>query len=61
MVINRLYKLVLILSIVIQLSSFFMVVTLGLWLEQLWNGKIAHLAILAHVYKPVFLVVFVVS
>lgn len=38
-----------------------MVVTIGLWLDQLWNGRIAHLAVLAHVYKPVFLVVFVVS
>lgn len=61
MVINRLYKLVLILSIVIQLSFFFMVVTIGLWIDQLWNGQIAHLARLASVYKPVFLVVFIVS
>jgi hypothetical protein len=59
LVINRLYKLLLTLSIVIQLSFFFMVVTIGLWLDQLWNGRIAHLAVLAYVYKPVFLVVFV--
>ena len=61
MTINRVYKLVLILSITIQLSLFFMVVTVGLWIDQLWNGQIAHLAKLAFVYKPVFIIVLVVS
>jgi len=59
MTINRVYKLVLILSIVIQLALFFMIVTVALWIDQLWNGQIAHLAILAFVYKPVFIIVLV--
>jgi len=57
--INRIYKLVLILSIIIQLALFFMVVSLALWLDQLWNGQIAHLASRAYVYKPVFIVVII--
>lgn len=61
MTINRVYKLVLILSITIQLSLFFMVVTVALWIDQLWNGRIAHLARLTFVYKPVFIIVLVVS
>jgi hypothetical protein len=59
--INRIYKLLLILLITIQLSLFFMVVSLGLWIDQLWNGQIAQLALLAFVYKPVFIVVLIVS
>ncbi|KIM85451.1 hypothetical protein PILCRDRAFT_817474, partial [Piloderma croceum F 1598] len=59
MTINRVYKLVLILSITIQLSLFFMVVTVALWIDQLWNGGIAHLARLAFVYKPVFIIVLI--
>lgn len=57
--INRVYKLVLILSIAIQLALFFMIVTVALWIDQLWNGQIAHLAILAFVYKPVFIIVLI--
>lgn len=36
--INRIYKLVLVLSIVLQLSSFFMGSTVGLWIDSLFNG-----------------------
>jgi len=57
--INRLYKLMLILSIIIQLSLFFMVVSVALWIDQLWNGQIAHLARFGFVYKPVFIVVLI--
>lgn len=38
-----------------------MVVSLALWLDQLWNGQIAHLATLAYVYKPVFIIVITVG
>ena len=38
-----------------------MVVTVALWIDQLWNGRIAHFARLAFVYKPVFIIVLVVS
>jgi len=38
-----------------------MVVSVALWIDQLWNGQIAHLARLSFVYKPVFIVVLIVS
>ena len=60
MTVNRVYKLVLVLSINLQLSLFFMLATIGLWIDQLWNGQIAHLARLAYIYKPIFVVVFIV-
>jgi hypothetical protein len=39
--INRIYKLVLILSIVLQLSLFFMAATVGLWIDSLLHGVAA--------------------
>jgi len=54
--INRVYKLVLTLSITIQLSLFFMVSTVGLWIDQLFNGVIAKKATYATLYKVNFLV-----
>ncbi|KAJ3736858.1 hypothetical protein DFJ43DRAFT_1129029 [Lentinula guzmanii] len=36
--INRIYKLVLVLSIILQLSFFFMGATVGLWIDSLING-----------------------
>ncbi|THU91634.1 hypothetical protein K435DRAFT_840922 [Dendrothele bispora CBS 962.96] len=39
--INRIYKLVLVLSIVLQLSLFFMGATVGLWIDNLFNGVAA--------------------
>ncbi|KZT22145.1 hypothetical protein NEOLEDRAFT_1150266 [Neolentinus lepideus HHB14362 ss-1] len=58
-IINRVYKFVLSLSIVIQLSLFFIVASLGLWLDQLWNGQIGMLTTHALRFKVVVLVVFV--
>jgi len=55
--INRIYQLVLILSIVIQLALFFMVVAVALWIDQLWHGNIAKLAREALVYKIAFIAV----
>ncbi|KII93632.1 hypothetical protein PLICRDRAFT_35861 [Plicaturopsis crispa FD-325 SS-3] len=49
--INRVYKVVLTLSITIQLSLFFMVATLAIWLDQLWNGSIAIYAERSELYK----------
>jgi hypothetical protein len=57
--INRVYKLVLTLSITIQLSLFFMATTVGLWIDQLFNGAIARLAILSTVYKVAFTITLV--
>ncbi|KAF5374886.1 hypothetical protein D9758_000031 [Tetrapyrgos nigripes] len=36
--INRIYKLVLVLSIILQLALFFMGATVGLWIDSLFNG-----------------------
>jgi len=55
MTISRVYKLVLVLSIVIQLSLFFMVIAISLWLDQLFNGNIGRLAT-SPVYKPLSIV-----
>jgi hypothetical protein len=49
--INRVYKLVLFLSITIQLSLFFMVVTVSLWIDQLMNSLIGDLADFQTLYK----------
>ncbi|KAJ7169468.1 hypothetical protein C8R46DRAFT_897285 [Mycena filopes] len=49
--INRVYKLVLMLSITLQLSMFFMGVTVSLFLDQLFNGWAGHLAWFSLVYK----------
>ncbi|KAH6916822.1 hypothetical protein BKA70DRAFT_313840 [Coprinopsis sp. MPI-PUGE-AT-0042] len=49
--INRLYKIVLVLSITIQLSLFFMIVTVGLWVDQLFNSVIGDLADFTKLYK----------
>jgi len=59
-IISRVYKLVLVLSIVIQLSLFFMVIAISLWLDQLCNGNIGRLAI-SPVYKPLLIATLVVS
>ncbi|KDQ54861.1 hypothetical protein JAAARDRAFT_37975 [Jaapia argillacea MUCL 33604] len=57
--INRIYKAVLSLSIVIQLSLFFIVASMGLWIDQIWNGEIAKLAPRTEVYKAVVIIVFI--
>ena len=49
--INRLYKIVLVLSITIQLSLYFMALTVSLWLDQLFNGAIGDLADFTKIYK----------
>lgn len=49
--INRVYKFVLILSITIQLSFFFIIATAALWIDQLYNGDIGKLADLKTLYR----------
>jgi hypothetical protein len=58
--INRVYKLVLLLSITLQLSLFFMGVTVSLFLDQLFNGWAGHLAWNATLYKIGFIITGVV-
>ncbi|GJJ09564.1 hypothetical protein Clacol_003787 [Clathrus columnatus] len=57
--INRIYKLVLIQSIAIQMALFFMVSTAALWIDQLYNGAVGHLATLGKVYKAGAIIMFV--
>ncbi|KLO19986.1 hypothetical protein SCHPADRAFT_863681 [Schizopora paradoxa] len=57
--INRVYMLVLSLSIAIQLSMFFIVVSIALWIDQLYNGSIGRLATSASVYKGVLITVLI--
>ncbi|KAG1773031.1 hypothetical protein EDD22DRAFT_858628 [Suillus occidentalis] len=52
--ISRVYKLVLMLSIVIQMSLFFMVIAISLWLDQLCNGTIGRPD--SPEYKPLLIV-----
>ncbi|KAF7340022.1 B-block-TFIIIC domain-containing protein [Mycena venus] len=54
--INRVYKLVLLLSITLQLSLFFMGATVSLFLDQLINGWIGHLAWYGTLYKVMFII-----
>lgn len=49
--INRIYKLVLVLSIVLQLSFFFMGATVSLWLDSLFNGVASQVAWYVALYK----------
>lgn len=53
--ISRVYKFVLVLSIVIQMSLFFMVIAISLWLDQLCNGNIGRLDSSPE-YKPLLIV-----
>jgi hypothetical protein len=55
--INRVYKLVLLFSITLQLSLFFMGATVSLFLDQLINGWIGHLAWYGTLYKVMFIIV----
>ncbi|KAI0343999.1 hypothetical protein BDW22DRAFT_1392179 [Trametopsis cervina] len=45
------YRIILIFSIVIQLSAFFVVVAVALWVDQIYNGDIGHLTHEAPVFK----------
>lgn len=58
--ISRVYKLVLTLSIVTQLSLFFIATSIALWLDQLWNGAIGHLAT-SPAYRPLLIMTLIVS
>jgi len=57
--INRVYMLVLSLSIAIQLSLFFIVVSIALWIDQLYNGAIGRMATKGSVYKGVLITVLI--
>ncbi|KAJ7456580.1 hypothetical protein FB451DRAFT_1342099 [Mycena latifolia] len=54
--INRIYKLVLVLSITLQLSMFFMGATVSLFLDQLFNGWAGQHAWYSSLYKIMFII-----
>ncbi|CAE6344464.1 unnamed protein product [Rhizoctonia solani] len=51
--INRMYRVVLCLAIVLQLSLYFMVVSMALWIQELYNGPAAKETTLAPLYKAI--------
>lgn len=57
--IKQVYMLVLALSIAIQLSLFFIVASIALWIDQLYNGAIGQLGMQQTVYKAIFIAVLV--
>jgi len=57
--INRIYNVVLVLSIVIQLSFFFIVVSGGLWIDQIANGTIGKLTTQPALFRTIMIVVLI--
>ncbi|KAI0724235.1 hypothetical protein C8T65DRAFT_625846 [Cerioporus squamosus] len=55
--INRIYNTVLMLSIAIQLSLFFVGASAALWIDQVYNGNIGRLTQSPHVFKAVMITV----
>ncbi|CAE6520374.1 unnamed protein product [Rhizoctonia solani] len=51
--INRMYRVVLCLAIVLQLSLYFMVVSMALWIQELYVGPAAEQTTLAPLYKTI--------
>jgi len=54
--IHRIYKTTLVLSIILQLSLFFIAVSAALWIDQLYNGSIGHLTSKPQLYKALDIV-----
>jgi hypothetical protein len=54
------YKLVLTLSTVIQLSLFFVVTAVTIWLDQIYNGAIAVMASKSSLYQTMLTLVIIV-
>jgi hypothetical protein len=59
--INRLYKIVLVLSILIQLGFFFIAISVSLWIDQLVNSPIGDLASFQTLYKATSIAALVVG
>ncbi|KAI0095272.1 hypothetical protein BDY19DRAFT_878706, partial [Irpex rosettiformis] len=53
--ISRAYRIILIFSITIQLSVFFVVVSVALWIDQVYNGDIGHLTKRAEMFKGIMI------
>lgn len=59
--INRVYQIVLVLSIAIQLCTFFIAVTVSLWLDQLFNEAIENQITFEKLYKITSIITLIVS
>ena len=57
--VSKAYKMVLTFSVALQLSLFFIVVSLALWIDQLCNGAIGQFAILMNVYRGTYITVLI--
>jgi hypothetical protein len=58
--INRVYKLVLTLSVTIQLCMYFVLVAVALWLDQICNGAIGRFASAHKLYQAMLTIVLIV-
>ena len=56
--IKRVYQLVLVLSVTIQLSLFFVVASVALWLDQIYNGDIGRLTTRSAAFRGIDMYVF---
>lgn len=56
---SKAYRFILIFSIVIQLSIFFIVVSVALWVDQVYNGDIARYTTRAREFKAVTMWVYI--
>lgn len=59
--INRVYQIVLVLSIALQLCLYFIIVTVSLWLDQLFNTAVAKMTTFDKLYKITSIITLVVS
>ena len=50
---SRAYRIILVFSIVIQLSAFFIVAAVALWIDQIYNGDIARLTTRATAFRAI--------
>ncbi|EKM60811.1 uncharacterized protein PHACADRAFT_246971 [Phanerochaete carnosa HHB-10118-sp] len=50
---SRAYRIILVFSIVIQLSAFFIVATVSLWIDQIYNGDIARLTTESKTFRAI--------
>ncbi|KZT52967.1 hypothetical protein CALCODRAFT_66638 [Calocera cornea HHB12733] len=58
---HRYYRIVLLLSVSIQLATFFLLAFMALWLDQLWNGAIAHFNHARIAFRAAFIILIILT
>ncbi|KZP00718.1 hypothetical protein CALVIDRAFT_475642 [Calocera viscosa TUFC12733] len=58
---HRYYRLALLLSVSIQLSTVFLIAFMALWIDQLWNGAIGHFTHSKVAFKAVFILLIILT